>query len=207
MPGPFGTAVLDDFDRANGPLGANWTADITAEGFAMPNIVSNECDMAGFDSAWWNVESFAADCEVFCTIITNPDNEGRIYARLADVGTGTGHGYEFAWGGGASGLSRLNGDGGDRTTIVFPTGYAPAVGDRVALTCVGDTISCYKDTGSGWEFVTSGTDSTYTAGGFLGIWSQNNTVMVIDDFGGGEIGAPSPSDDPPIGILGRGAGW
>ena len=84
MPGPYSSPVLDDFNRANGAPGSNWTADIRDFGIALPSIASNQLARnADFNDGWWNPTTFHAYQEVFCTISAMPNNGAmRLMARV-----------------------------------------------------------------------------------------------------------------------------
>lgn len=191
MAGPYGTGILDDYNRANsGTLGANWTADVSAQGFSSWTIVSNTCDASagGFDSNWWNVAQYGPDCEVYCTVPTLPDTqELRLLARIANPGGATVTAYELevAADGTDTLLYRRNSD--VSRTVLGTIGVSVAAGDRIALACIGSEIEAWKDTGGGWSMIANETDSTYTNSGFLAVWNQNNTTLAIDDFGGGTV--------------------
>ena len=72
MAGPYGTALLDDFTRADaGTLGANWTADAFGFGLGSFSIVSNQASSgSGFHSNWWSAASFGADQEAYFTFVS-----------------------------------------------------------------------------------------------------------------------------------------
>jgi hypothetical protein len=61
------TAVLDDFNRANGSLGGNWGGQTQTSRF---RILSQQVQVLGSaGSIWWNPGSFGADQEAFFTLI------------------------------------------------------------------------------------------------------------------------------------------
>ena len=186
MAGPYGTAVLDNFDRADSAtLGSSWTADPAGFGLASFDIVSNRASGVGFESNWWNTQ-YASDQEAYYTIGTAPDNEGRILARIVAPGTTAGcDGYMLAIGGGTMSLNTFtNGVGAG---VLNSQAYTATAGHKIALACVGSQIEAWKDTGSGWALAFSATNATYGAAGYIGIYSQNNTAFTLDDFGGGAI--------------------
>lgn len=188
MAGPLGTGTLDDFNRANsGTLGANWTADISAQGFSSWTIDTNRADASagGFDSNWWSASSFSTKQEVFCTLVTLPaTQEVRLLARILNPGGATVTAYELEIDSlGGSNIQRRDSDV-SRTVIGFTT-ETYAAGDKAALVCNGTSIQAWRDSGAGWAMIGSATDATYSGTSFIGIWNQNNTTLAIDDFGGG----------------------
>lgn len=79
------TPVLDDFNRANGALGANWGAP-SASGDATPTIFSNAM-VAGsgvYGSAYWNPATYL-DCEVYATF--THDSACFVWTRIHDANT------------------------------------------------------------------------------------------------------------------------
>lgn len=208
MPGPFGTAVLDSFTRADsGTLGANWTADISGQGFSSWTIASNTCDASagGFDSSYWNPSSFGPACEVFCTVTTLPaTQELRLLARINNPGGSTVTAYELevSVGGADTLLYRRD---SDVTRVLMGTiGVSVAAGNKLALVCNGTSIQAYKDTGGGWVQIANETDASYSNAGRIGIWNQNNTTLAIDEFGGGDIGGAVGGGAPRMLLLGAG---
>ena len=197
MAGPYGTAVLDDFTRADSAtLGAAYGSDPTGLGFH-PSlaIVSNQCARgSGSFEANYTVASYAADQEAWCTLKTLPNGNGfSLQCRLANVPGVTITGYQVTMStvGGASSLDRINNTtGGARgvTTLQAISSSVWAVNMQVALACVGSSIEVWTSTGT-WSLLTSATDATYSNAGVLGLWLQNSTVFAMDDFGGGAIAA------------------
>lgn len=193
MAGPYGTAILDNFTRADAPtLGASWTADPVGFGFTSFSIVSNQASGVGFDANWWNTQ-YAADQEAYFTIGTTPDSNVRIYARLVAPGTTAGcDGYALVID--PTSFVVYTMVDAVPTTVIASVAYTPVTGHRVALACVGTSIEGWRDTGSGWALFASGTNALYSGAGYVGIHSQNNTTLTIDDFGGGTVGGGPAAD-------------
>lgn len=176
-------AVLftDNFNRANGGLGANWT-DIGAA----PAIVSNQCAFnADAVLSYWNGGTPDADCYAKCvasTLSTNPGSTGLVLR----FNTGTFSGYYAWWHGGGTPLCRIARiDGG--TPVTLGTSFAaPSAGQTVEFSIVGSTLSVYYN----GALQATRSDSTYTAAGRAGIQGLDTTGR-IDDF---EVGTPG---DPP----------
>ncbi|MFZ1400860.1 MAG: hypothetical protein WAS33_28410, partial [Candidatus Promineifilaceae bacterium] len=64
------TGVLDDFNRANGPIGSSWSGD--TGGYTINN---SRLDVGYDEDIYWNSTSYATDQEVFITLRT-VDNSG-----------------------------------------------------------------------------------------------------------------------------------
>lgn len=199
MPGPYGTLILDDFNRSDSAtLGAAWTADIAGLGFHPSlSIVSNQCahGAGDFENNSYNTQ-YAANQEVFATLATLPNGNGAtLIARLTLSGT-TSTFYEMNFVSGANYVSLRvdNCTAGARAeTVLEDSGVVCAAGNRIALSCIGDQIEMWRDTGGGWVQIGGVTDATYSGSSTrLGIWMQNTTALVLDDFGGGSITAANP---------------
>lgn len=203
------TSVLDDFNRADGDAGANWTGDLIGASWPKPDVASNQlrADVGNaFSSGWWNVATYGPDCEVYCTFATAPGNAVRLYARGSDFGTATYDGYEIECDNSSSYLQKVV--NGTRTTIQS-FGVLFASGDSVGMEVTGTsttTIRCYrKPSGGAWGQI--GTDQTdasspLTAAGHLGIVFVNDSTARIDNFGGGTIVAAATT--PKMMLMGVG---
>ncbi len=183
--------MIDDFNRANaGSLGAAYTADFMAAGYASHDIVSNQCkaDAGAFSADYRNDENFGPDVEVFATLIAMPSSGAfRLYARLGSVGTASCFGYELEIDATGSYLVRMD-DPLNRVTIAN-LGVAFAAGNKAKLECQGSTIRAYRDTGSGFTQIGSVADATYGAAGRIGILTQNDTGVIIDDLNANTLSA------------------
>lgn len=187
--------LLDDFNRANGGIGANW-GDLFS-GTPGLSIISNRAGTASSGAiSYWNVSTFGPDVEVAVDVpvvalffwvhfrITNPG----VNASL--------DGYEVGWQNGDFFVYRI--DNGGFTTLDSQPGTI-SNGDKLMGRAVGDSIECWKYSGSAWSLVASATDATYSTAGYIGLESGDPGVR-FDNYSGGTIAAASTSDrvDDPI---------
>ena len=87
------TTVSDSFDRANGPLGANWT---TVSGAAAPQIVNDSLPVgtaSALNSAYWSASTFGDDQFAQASL---PDSSGTSYGPGIAVRLSSTKGY-FLW--------------------------------------------------------------------------------------------------------------
>jgi hypothetical protein len=185
------TPVLDNFNRANGGAGANWSL-IRPTGFASMNVSGNAAvDSSSSLFAWnsWNPASFGPDCEAYVTVASHGASDTvRIGARVSNAGTTSQSGYYVAVGStGAWSIIRI--DNGASTPLAGGVTQPLASGDKLAIRIVGSVITALHYTGgSGWQQVLSydtGSDSIrYSAAGRLALEFRSST---LDDFGGGTL--------------------
>jgi len=189
---PFGgTAVLDNFNRANEgpPPSADWTNLLNGL-----KVVSNQCK--GNAAAAHNVSLFetvhGADCEAYIEIVTKGGTNDLVdvYARGTTLVGASTDGY----------MVRLNPQGGTdivgiyrvthgvETLLGATVGQEFSNGDSLGIECIGSTIKAWRKSGGTWTELVSRTDSTYGAGGYAGL-GVFGTTAVVDGFGGGTISA------------------
>ena len=186
--------VLDNFNRADGDAGANWSK--IWSGDYMFTVASNQIKCpwsANWANAGWNVATFGADCEAYVTIATvSGANSISVYARMSALNTAGGpNGYRVS-------LTALNTlsiqrlDSGSPTTLGATISQTISNGDSLGIECTGSTIKAYyKASGGSWTEIGSRTDATYGAAGYIGLECYNDVIR-FDDFGGGTIaGAPA----------------
>ena len=194
------SAVIDNFNRANGGVGANWGDIFAVGGGSNLWITGNQLsDFTTPTLGQWTTD-FGPDCETYITHTSTlapfePDQELPsdyfiLYARLANMGAGTTDGYAVKIDGDDVGTFYRY-DNSAPTQLgatVLVTGLL-AVGTKWGMSIVGNIISLYYKLAAGsWTLVTTRTDATYTAAGRSGLLlstSQNN--VMLDDFGGGTI--------------------
>jgi hypothetical protein len=196
------TPVLDDF---SGTL-ANWTNPV----FGASAVVIAAGRLAGTggaeNAAVWTSSFSSDDQEVYYDVPVDTNNQVSLLFMVQDADASpTAYAIEVLQVGDVLRLRRYN--NGAATTLQTTT-LALAAGDSVGASKIGSLISVYhKPSAGSWTPHTSATDgSPLTGGGQIGTLIEG-TGMRIDNFGGGNVASGGPSDDPPVGFLGRGAGW
>ena len=168
----------DDFNRADGGLGANWTV---ALGSNMA-IVSNEVKttVASTDQfAFWNADTFANDqyAKVVVGSATGSESKTIAAVRCSGVGSGT---FKCYWAR-KDGIHRFSPGyaalgGGDLTGLT--------VGDVLEIRVSGDQITRWRN---GVQFGSAVTDSNIASGKpGMGQWQSSGTAT-MDDFEGGDL--------------------
>jgi glucose/arabinose dehydrogenase/PKD repeat protein len=192
---PFPSApVLDDFNRANQPLGAPWTADVAGLQVQNNTLVQT----SGYGFPIWDGGVFGADQEVYITFKTMtaaaPERdlvlkaqgstdavahiEMRYDATLNQVDVGT---YDPAVGWLSQGL---------------PIPVTFSAGDQFGARCYANgVLETYKNgtridsrTLVGWPY--------FNVGGRVGLTINAINSGSFDDFGGGDV--VFPVDHPPV---------
>lgn len=185
------TPILDNFTRANGTLGPNWTS---VWDDAAVRIVSNAAATTiatgAFESSgwYWNLNTFGPDAEVYATMSTvGTDNIYRLYLRLSPA---TGNGYLITANKFTSQIGLYRSDGGIYTQLGSLISQTIFNGDSFGASIVGDTLTAYykPSAASSWSNIGSRTDSTYSSAGAVGAyWYSFNTGATLDNFGGGSL--------------------
>lgn len=153
----------------------------------MPDITSNQWGPdAGndFSSSWWNVKQFGPPCEAFVTLTAlNTVEVFRLYIRLQNPGTATFSGYclDVSWFPGSELYVSKDVSGVHSGLDPVMSTVPWQVGDRIGIRAEGTRISAFKN----GVFLGSRTDSSITAGGYAGLWSQGDATIRVDDFGAG----------------------
>jgi Concanavalin A-like lectin/glucanases superfamily len=189
-------AVLDNFNRANGGLGSNWTTGLYA-GTVAPQISSNAVQGdPSFAEAYWNVASYT-DTEVFKTITTQPATGDLTYlwARGQVPGTAGADAYELVITKQAgTDLWELNRVIDNTPTNLASRNQELANGDTMGLVVLGTgaTVTLqiwYRPSGGSWTQlgadVSDSNAARIVAAGRIGAGSNSSTER-WDDFGGGE---------------------
>ena len=185
------TPVLDNFNRANGPVGTGWSL-IKPTGFAVMNIASSAAvDSSGTAFAWnyWKTASFGPNAEAYVTIQSYGASDViRIGARVTGGGTTSPSGYYVAVSAtGVWSILRID-KGGSPVTLASGVTQPLAAGDKLAIRIVGSLVSALHYTTTGWTQVlsydTSHDSIRYTAAGSLALEFLSSR---LDDFGGGTI--------------------
>jgi hypothetical protein len=187
------TGILDSFNRANGPLGSNWTVPVFTALPGAPKIVSNQfapdADTGNdYCSAYWNPATFGPDCEIYTTIasLANSNKIIEMYLRMTGM-DGTPSGYSLftsdfsSWS-----INRY--DNGAFTQLGTFSGGIIAT-DSVGFSARGNVLTFWAKTASGpWNYIFSVTDTNYNVAGYIGMAILAGTapgVNRFDDLGGG----------------------
>lgn len=211
------TSVLSNFTGADeDPIseGGNWyTTGPFRFGGVLNERLSNQTvrdqDITTGDSgSLWQVAQYGPDSEVFATIAALPGagENVTVWCRIHNPGNATtAEGYLGQWINGTGWNIYKMLTGSDFTEIgTTAASPSPIAGDKIGLEVIGTTLNLYHYTGGAWNLRVTGTDSSISGAGYIGLeFGANATEAAFDDFGGGTIAIPNP----PIGILSRGSGW
>lgn len=189
--------LLSSFTGADeNPLseGGNW-ARLDTNGTGTLQRVSNTVGdtQATTRDAYWTPTNFGPDCEAYVSIPTKPGNTQSvsIVARVqGEGGAGTWDGYRATFTA-ASGtdtwlLDRITNNAAAATIASGNREFS--AGEKIGIECIGTTIAIYVFTGGSWTQLGSGTDSTYTSAGKVGMRIANSTAR-LDDFFAGNVTA------------------
>jgi hypothetical protein len=179
------TPILDNFNDTEGPPMTGWADTLNG---IRSNGATAQANAAN-SLSYYNT-SQAPNCEAYATISTMPATNGfvSVLARLKDAGAvGTLDGYEgrFTRLAGTDTWRIFRFDNGVGTQLATASQEA-AAGDGIWLHLEGSTLTLYRSSGGTWTQMCQVTDSTYPAGGFLGL-SMSDTTARADDFGGGSF--------------------
>ncbi|MEO8611410.1 MAG: RHS repeat-associated core domain-containing protein [Chloroflexota bacterium] len=183
------TGVLDDFDRADGGIGGNWSGQ--PAGYA---IDDNQMLVDDGNLITWNPTSFGADQEAFVTLTAINEAADEIDlllktdwdSRALEIFYHPGGSVVQVW---TYNVSENWVQRGSDITVTF------AVGDQFGARALADgTVEVYKNgtllgsrDASGW--------ADYAGGGYIGFWLVNAADTVLENFGGGDVvfDAPNPT--------------
>ncbi|HUM67575.1 MAG TPA: PKD domain-containing protein [Chloroflexota bacterium] len=193
------TEVLDDFNRADGAIGGNWSGSTTGYAVAdnqLAHIGSGEEDI------YWNSTAFAVDQEAYITLQAI-DLEGEEIGLVLKSQSSTGY---------DSGLLEIVYNPDLELVTVWSylekTGWV-SYGKPIPITFEPDDqfgvramangqVEVYKNGAlvgtrnvSGWPY--------YDQGGYIGLFGYQAGDAILDDFGGGSVDtspAPTPTPTP-----------
>lgn len=179
--GPYGSPILDNFNRADGDPGSNWVTPFIAGTTAMTVDSHHLRETAGGpSSARWAVKASAnAECCAY-----NYDEHGLLVLRsTATLGGAGSHAYVLKRANLVQTLQRWDG----ASIVDLATGTARYVGGWGAISMIGSSLSAWQwDGTSAWALVVTATDSTYTAPGYIGAQVNHHVDgNLLYAFGGG----------------------
>jgi hypothetical protein len=168
--------ATDDFNRADGGLGANWTTQLNALA-----IVSNQAQGSVSDNccAFWNADSFSAD--QYSQFTCRGSGYRGPGVRCTDTGAGSDGYFTSQAPGDAGGIYKLvNGS----FTRIGDTGGVAADGDVLRLEVDGTDLSVYKN-----AFLIGSLSDASLSSGSAGVLVYQSAGQ-LDDWEGGNLGAP-----------------
>jgi len=164
--------LRDNFNRANGALGSNWSSSGGAAAYTIVSNAAASSNVQEEEAVWWNATTFAANHFAEVTITTVSSNA--FIGPAVRVSSG-GNYYGF-YGDNAS-RYLISVVGGTWTQLAtLGTGFAN--GDVVRLEVEGTTLRAYINSVL-WTSLTDSSLSSGSAG--LTSWA-NNTDGRLDDF-------------------------
>ena len=175
--------ILDNFNRASGPIGANWGQIFG--GLVDLSIVAGEAvDPSTTSFAWnyWSARQFGPDSEAYVTVTTLSADAVRVCARMANPTTSNRSGYCTQVSGSSWTIRQL--DSGPAPQLGTAATQSLTAGSRIGITVVGSTITAWYSPSptAAWTQITSVSDTTYPGPGYIAVETRASHV---DDFGGG----------------------
>lgn len=190
MPGPYGSAIIDAFSRADGAPGAPWITPAFGDAFGF-NISANQLAPLGNPAgAVYTGANFGPDCEVFMQVPVLPTVGNSIYlgGRITRIDSlFNGYQVRVTPSTGVWVVRRI--DLGTSLILGANMNQAFAAGNWLAISCVLNAIEAWFSTDAvAWLRVGLRTDGTYAGAGYPGIEGVD-AVARYDNFGAGTVGA------------------
>jgi hypothetical protein len=182
--------AYDNFNRANGALGSNWTSFLPSSSFVAPTITGNQIvgnTATKQNYAFWNANNFLAD--QFTQFTATSSSTGGPDSVVTTLRMSASGGYACSANGASSGGIYTVNSSGTFTSLAAAT-VAYAAGDVLRCEAKGTTITLYKNGVS----QISATDSTFASGapGF-GVYN-NGSGAQLDNWSGGNLRSSAQLD-------------
>ena len=196
--------TIDNFDRGfENPLSdaGRWSNGVNGSaetGLYVPSIWL-ACSKSTTCTSWRNSAQYGPDTEVWgrLSVLPGDSNQLRLYARLSQPGTTGYDGYMLRTNQLAGTDQVLIERVDDDTFVPLKTiNQELAAGDVLLLRVQGQILEAWRHDGSAWARLGFASDSTYAAGGYVGVGLRGTTGR-LDDFGARTMGAPPPDTEPP----------
>lgn len=143
LPSAHAATISDNFNRANGGLGSNWT---TVSGTAAPQIVNNTAQpgSAGtLNSAYWSANTFGSNQYAAASF---PNSSGTNYGPAIAVRLSNSKGYILWYGNSANTVSIWRMDSSSSwTQLKASAKLTIAATDVWKLQAVGSTLTAYQN--------------------------------------------------------------
>lgn len=186
----FDTPTLrDNFERADGGLGSNWSGSLRASQDNSTLQIDNGGVRRGLNntgSAWWNPTVFGPNVATGWRLRDGTSASGHyidLYVRLQSPGTEGVDGYVCNFQPDNE-LVRIFRMTNNNVTQISTTAVVTlSTTDLLGCEAIGTTITAWHNSGGtgGWEAVSTATDTTYSGAGFVG-YRTNTNAYVVDDF-------------------------
>lgn len=196
---PTNTTLLDDFNRADGPIGSAWTW-----GVGDGEISTNQAHGTGAENfGRYASPTFNEDQEAFVTISVKGTTEFDRAGVTLRAGAGpNGYLLYYSERTAATDVYRIGRfDAGVYVDLANVTGPELTAGDKIGGSAFANTITLYLFNSGSWTQILSVIDSTYVGPGLIGFYSIGTTAM-FEDFSGGN--SSSNVVMLPMGMLGTG---
>jgi hypothetical protein len=192
------TKLLDDFNRTNntGPPSTNWTRMPLAPTGTTTNLLlsgQQAAATASNSADFWNAAQFGPAAEDWVTVAAKPagDSEPVILGlRVQSASATTASGYFGYFINRSTGTDQykitIRVNGVDAGTLASATGPELSPGDRLLFRANGPSLELWRGSGGTWTLLLTATDTRITGAGSLALWTRN-TVVRLDDFGGGTL--------------------
>jgi hypothetical protein len=181
QPSAHAATISDNFNRANGGLGPNWT---TVSGTSAPQIVNNTAQpgsASAVNSAYWSANTFGSNQFAAASF---PNSSGSNFGPGIAVRLSSSKGYFLWYGNSASTVSIWRMDSASSwTQLKASAKLTVAATDVWQLQAVGSTLTGYQN---GKQVVTT-TDTNYPTGS-PGIWMYY-AANQITNWSGGDVAA------------------
>jgi hypothetical protein len=210
---PFpSTALLDNFDRANGGLGASWGGAGNTVGtyriwHFSPDLTDGVVQVRGTGNTWWLPGQYGPDQEAFFTFVkigTGATEQGLLLKVNGNPGSNAGTAVEVAYNGVSQNVvvrTKVAGQNLNQaaTQVTFAASFA--VGDQLGARVLSDgMVNVFKNgVLIGSVDISAGAspwpESLISGGGMIGVRFAGNfnggRDARFDDFGGGNLVNPA----------------
>lgn len=175
------SGVLDDFDRADGAPGDNWTQPAGPTSPDNLVVASNTVtsDGTGIADGYWNADTYPQSAGVSGTV--GASGQVGLYLGLTSPGASV-NGYLLYVPVASDEVWLFEVTAGSETQVGSTVNATVSDGDRFRMRRNGDDIEIDHDTGGGWSNIFTETDTTHTADGNIGVHVDGSS-SAVDDFG------------------------
>lgn len=188
------TSLIDDFNRADGSIGSNYTCNTTFN--ISSNVLSNPSGSGNY--CIYNVTSFGVDQEVYYTVVNRTSTSSHGFLLKKQELTGAINALLVIYRPSSSLYEAFVVEGGtefSRGTVSGTLG----IGDVFGAEVIGNTLIAYKNGSAVASWNVSSFD--YIAnGGYIAIRTSNNNVLTIDNFSGGSYIPPTSTSTNTLAI-------